>query len=384
MKVVIISYFFPPCATGAATVMYNLCKYLPKTSFDVITTERELAIYLGTYDREYKLDCRTIRLPVSTSTMFARFKFFVLAVFAGFSLIKKGRIDCVFAVYPYFTDLVAGYVLHRLTGKPFVIYMHDLYSEVRKNARAYKAWLFLERRILSSASTVLVMNEKYVKHYLKRGIDNLTIFPPSINLSETEYCESSVTSKDENEGKLKIVFTGSVYKAHEDAVLAFLEAVKTVEGVQVLFATPNKGLTNNLKYLLKEVNIGFLPKKKCIKLQRSADVLFLPLSSNSPYPEEVEVAFPCKLLEYLAAGKPVLAVVPEGSFVESFIREHEVGIAISELSIEKIIEAIEELKDEEKRRRYGGNALETAEFFDAKTQSKRLLSILKSIIARYQ
>jgi len=77
-------------------------------------------------------------------------------------------------------------------------------------------------------------------------------------------------------------------------------------------------------------------------------------------------------------------VVPEGSFVESFIREHEVGIAISELSIEKIIEAIEELKDEEKRRRYGGNALETAEFFDAKTQSKRLLSILKSIIARYQ
>jgi len=77
--------------------------------------------------------------------MLARFKFFLLAVLAGFSLNKNEKIDCIFAVYPYFTDLLAGYILHRLTGKPLVIYMHDLFSEIRKNARAYKVWLFLER-----------------------------------------------------------------------------------------------------------------------------------------------------------------------------------------------------------------------------------------------
>jgi len=204
-------------------------------------------------------------------------------------------------------------------------------------------------------------------------------------LSEVECFEPSGASKDKSGGKLKIVFTGSVYTAHEDAVVALLEAAKMLEGIQVLFATPrNKGLTNHAEYLLKEVNIGFLPKKKCMELQRTADVLFLPLSANSPYPEEVEVAFPCKLLEYLAAGRPVLAVVPEGSFVESFIREHDVGIAVTGVSTEKITEAIEELKDEEKRKRYGRNALKVVKFFDAKKQSKHLLSIFESIVSRHK
>jgi len=202
-----------------------------------------------------------------------------------------------------------------------------------------------------------------------------------IDLSEAGHCETSVASKDKNEGKLKIVFTGSVYKAQEDAVLAFLEAEKRVKNIQVLFATPNRALSNHLKYFLKEINIGFLQKKKCIQLQRTADVLFLPLSFNYPYPEEIECAFPCKLLEYLAAGKPILAVVPKGSFVESFIKEREVGIAVTELSIEKIIEAIEELRDKEKREKYCKNSLRVVKFFDAKPQSKRFLSILEDIVS---
>lgn len=386
MKVLIISFVFPPCATGAATVMYNLCKNLPQKNFVVITAKKEFGIRWGIYDKDYELDCKTVRLPVRTPTTLDLLIFFLLTIFKGLSINKKERIDCILAVHPYFYDLLGAYVLHKLIRKPFVIYLHDLYSEAKKDALTYRVWVYIERKIFSSASRILVMNEEYRKHYVKRGIRNITIFPPSIDFDYYVRTRNNGTASPTShipEEKLLIVYTGSVYAAQESAVLTFLEAVKKVNQVKVLFAVPSeKGyLKDSLKEHLKDVNVGFLSKKECITLQKNADVLFLPLSPNSPYPEEIECAFPCKLLEYLAAGKPILAMVPRKSFVESFIKEYEVGVAVTELSIERVTEAIEELKAEEKRKRYGENALKTVLLFDAKKQSERLFSIIENVVS---
>ncbi len=376
MKFLIISYFFPPNAVGAATVMYNLCKHLPYESYSVITTKSELSIGLGVYDREYVLDCNAIRLPVYRRTRFDDLKFFLLTIFKGLSLNKKERFNCLLAVYPTIYNLLGAYVLHKLTKKAFVVYMHDLFSEnlfsLSKIRR--KFWESIERQIFEAASKILVMNENYKDHYSKNGINNVTILPPSIDLSESNYDTISLKTRFPRKN-LRIVFTGSIRPPQENAVLAFLKTIKTISGIEVLFAAPSK------REYLKDDFVGFLSKEKCIELQKSADVLFLPLSSNYPIPEELTCAFPCKLLEYLAAGKPILAVVTKGSFVESFIKKYEVGIVVTELSIEKITEAIEKFKDKEERKRYGRNALKTVSLFDAKKQSKRLFSILENTVS---
>ena len=381
MKTMILSYFFPPGSTGAATVMYNLCKHLPLSSYVVITARSEFAVKQGAYDKNLTLEFETIRLPVFESTTSARIKFFLFAILSGLSLNRKRELNCILAVYPYFSDLLAGYALSKVTRKPLVVYMHDLFSEAKRQARLYCIWRFLEDRVLKSATTILVMNEKYVKHYSNRGIHNLVLFPPSISLSEldiNQHC--NISSDHEDSHSLEIVFTGSAYGAHEDAIVAFLKAAKKVNGVHVSFATPmNFGLTENLRQQLQEVSLGFLDKQNCLSLQRSADVLFLPLAFRSPYPDEIECAFPCKLLEYLVAGKSILAVVPENSFVASFIRKNDVGIAVTTPSIEQIAEALERLKDGELRNRYGCNAAKTAQLFDSRLWSQRLDSILSEL-----
>lgn len=112
------------------------------------------------------------------------------------------------------------------------------------------------------------MNERFIDHYLKREISNMKVLPPSIDLNEDKY--DPFSSRESSKGCLRMVFTGSVYGLHEKAVLAFLKAVEVMPDVEVLFATPS-----TRKYL-KQVSVGFLSKKECIKLQRSADVLFLP------------------------------------------------------------------------------------------------------------
>ena len=207
------------------------------------------------------------------------------------------------------------------------------------------------------------------------------IFPPSISLSESDLNTCKTTSLNHQETReLKIVFTGSVYAAHEDAVAAFLKAAKTVKNLHISFATSlNPTQTENIRQQLQEVSLGFLDKQSCLSLQRSADVLFLPLAFRSPYPDEIECAFPCKLLEYLVAGKSILAVVPENSFVASFIRKNDVGIAVTTPSIEQIAEALERLKDGELRNRYGCNAAKTAQLFDSRLWSQRLDSILSEL-----
>lgn len=384
MRVAIISYFFPPCATGAATVMYNLCKALPKEDFTVITAADVFATNMGIRDDAYTIDCQVKRLQVHSNSMFSRFSFFLQAVLAVLILNEKKKVQGILAVYPHFTDLLAGYVASRLTRKPLAVYMHDLFSEVRKNALAYRLWLSIETRILQSADVVLVMNEKYVEHYKKRGIRNFAMLPPSIEVIERPSDMARSEAATTKDGGLTITYTGSVDKAHETAVITFLKAAKKVKGIKVTFATPSRSVSPELKTLLEEVNVGFVPRKKSLQLQRDADILYLPLASGSPYPEELECAIPCKLLEYLVAGKPVLAMVPQGSFMDLFVRKHKIGISVTDHSADRVVNAIETLKDEEKRREYGRNALKTATLFDSKEQSKRLLLALQKIIFQDQ
>jgi len=353
--------------------MHNLCKYLPRNDYYVITVREDFALNRGSYDKDFILDCNTIRLPVSTDNLRDRVMFLLFTIFKGFFLNIKIDVKCILAVYPAEFDLYAAYFLSLFTGKPLIIYMHDLYSEVRREGRLFRILKFVETTIFSSASVILVTNEKFKEHYSKRGINNVKVFHSCVDLNMNNAQPLSQSNRDA-EQRLKIVFTGSVYQYNEDAITCFLKATKKISNIELIFSTPSK------KDYLKEVSIGFLPKKECFKLQRDADICFLPLSFNYSIPEEIRIAFPTKLLEYLSATKPILAIVPEGSFMEEFIIKYGVGIVINELSEQKIIEAIEYLKNDEKRKKFSNNSLKTVKRFDARIQARKFQCLMRSVV----
>jgi len=376
VTVLILSYSFPPCTRGAPTLMYNLCKYLPKKSFQVITADSELAVHAGDYDSKYVLNCSTIRLPVRDYGVRAGLKFFFLTILTGILLNKRGEFDCLLSVYPSEYDLYAAYVLRKITRKPLIIYMHDLFSEVRKDAWLYSIWRSIERKIFSSASEIIVTNERFRDYYLKRGVAKVMVLQSCMDLNEeNQQAASQNISLKKPSKKLRIVFTGLVYKANEDAILCFLKASEKVKDVEVVFATASK------KDYLKNVSVGYLPKKACYELQRNADVLFLPLSFDNSYPEEIECAFPTKALEYLAAGRPILAIVPEGTFSEEFVERNEIGIVVTELSEQRVMDAIERLRDKEARKVFSENASKAAPLYDARIQARRLYAIIRNVVS---
>ncbi len=378
MKLLIISYIFPPYSTGAGTVMYNLCRNLPAVGYIAIAASDGLAYRQGTYDNQLVLRSKIIKMPVYSTKHLDQILFCWMSILKTSLIDRRERTSCILAVYPYFYDLVAGYILHKLLRKPLYVYMHDLFIELRRKSKLHSLWFYLEKKILSSATKVLVMNENYVDHYTKRGITNLALLPPSIDL-ETYNSTPNTNRFARSSKKLRISYTGSVYSAQEDAVLSFLETTKQINDVEVVFATPNNmaPLKSQLTELLKEVNVGFIPKRDCVALQRSSDVLFLPLSGDSSLTEELKVAFPSKMLDYLAAGKPVLAVVPKGSFVERLINENRIGVVVNELSTEKIEAAISLLRNPQLRAFFARNAIETIKQFDSKIVAKQLLKIVQ-------
>jgi glycosyltransferase involved in cell wall biosynthesis len=356
--------------------MYNLCKYLPKECYIVATASEELGKYvwngLGVYDPKFNIDCRTIRVPVKTNSTRDRIKFMLTTVLEGMLFSSRSEIDSIMAVYPDEFDLFAGYIMHLLTRKPLVLYMHDLYSEMRTNSRLYRLWRSIENRIFLAASTILVTNEKFKEHYLEREINNVIVFQSCVDFDSQNNIRSE--SPRSRTRKLRIVYTGSVYGANQDAIFAFLKVARKLSDLEIVFSTPHKS------GFLKEVSIGFLPKKECAELQRSADALFLPLSFKKSLAEETKCAFPCKILEYMAAGKPILAIVPKGSYSEELIKEHNLGLVVTELSDKRIADAINALRNGDKRSCFSRNALKTVTLFDARNQSARLRTIMERIV----
>jgi glycosyltransferase involved in cell wall biosynthesis len=376
MLTLIITYFYPPCTDGAATLNHNLFKYFPKGLYKVITASQELGLHcwngLGAYDKEFVLESDIVRLPVKTTKNHDRILFFLLAVIHGLVISKKEKTNSFLAVFPNELDLFVTYLLHILTRKPYIVHMHDLYSEMRKKTRLYSVYKSLETRILSTAKAVLVTNEQFREHYVERGFTNTFLLHSCVDLQDYKPAVSSNFFAPEDQS-LKIVFTGSIYPANEKALLCLTNAAKKMSNVRVVISTPK---TTDL---FRSESIGFLAKRECRQLQQNADVLFLPLSPNYLSKEEIQCAFPIKSLEYLAAGKPILAIVPEGCFMASFVKNHNAGIVVTELVEDKIIMAIHKLEDKNIRKTLGANSLKASFEYDAKVQSKKLLELLTAV-----
>ena len=92
-------------------------------------------------------------------------------------------------------------------------------------------------------------------------------------------------------------------------------------------------------------NIEFrdpVPEDEFPGLLSSADVLLLCQAASN-----IDMSFPSKLTAYLASGRPVVAAVPSGGSVDSFIRRTNVGLVVKSDDATLLVNAIESLLQDE-------------------------------------
>lgn len=241
-------------------------------------------------------------------------------------------------------DLPAGYIASRLVGASYYAYIQDHYSKREFIDPVAREWATrLEPWLIRNATGVIVANET-----LSDDLRNEYGVEPTVihNSCDVSAYERFTPPREPANGGLKIVYTGDIYEAHYDAFHNLLAALELIgrDDIRLHLYTARSaefleecGITGPI-ILHSHHGPDEIPA-----IQQQADVLFLPLAFNSPYPDVIRTSSTAKVGEYMAARRPVLVHAPPDSFIVRYFRENECGIVVDEKDPAQLAEAVERI-----------------------------------------
>ena len=371
-KVLLVAYQYPPLGGVGVFRTLKFTKYLPKFGYKpyILTVKnpmypmkdptliKEIPHEAKVY-RTFSFEHRILRAP---RLLNLNLKWFYIpdehtgwipfAVHQGEKVIKKEKIDIIYATSPIFTSLLVGYLLKKKTGKPLVVDYRDPWTQnifIKYPTNFHrKIEEKMEALVLATADNIIVTTEP-MKHkmaekypFTKGRIVTIT------NGFDPEDFKNLTTKKDKK--KFLVTYTGSFYGLQTGeqfftALKGLIEEKTEMQNkLQVLFAgLPSKhaifliehyGLKNVVKLL------GYKSHKQTLKLMVNADVLLLIMASDEVYDAKTgPLRIPAKVFEYLGAKKPILAIVPEGT-VADIISSTKSGVIVSPWDTGAIAQAI--------------------------------------------
>lgn len=444
-RVLIITDSFPPAGGGAVQRILGFCKYLPSLGWKPLILTLRDDLY-RTYDysllekvrgieayktfsldidsikafmlknrksegRSQKSENKTQKSILNRLNLFMERYVFIpdprlgwlpFAIYRGIKIIRDRKPDIIFAVYPYTTSLLIGYILHIFFKIPLVLDMHDtwtLYPEwligVKGSSPLLKIRQRLEETMLKlmfNSSSAVIANTEYMKNmYIKRY--------PSINPSIYETINNGyepddfVGIKNENDGlemkdsKFKIIFSGRYYRHHYP--LYFLKGLDWItkkypdirNEIKVIFMG---GFGKENEHIVKKMGlediitiVEYLPYRENLKILSNADAFLITLIPPSDFNG---YRIPSKVAEYLYLKKPILAIIPEGELKE-LIEKLKAGIVVEPADMEGIGNAIYEMYKKYKNHSLNiGLGEEIIKRFDYKILSKRMADVLSASI----
>lgn len=247
------------------------------------------------------------------------------ALRAGRELLRRHRFDAIYVSSPPFSALRVGATLAREAGVPWVAEFRDLWTD--NHAYHQPAWRrALERRweasLLRSASALVTVSSPLVAQLARFGLPVWEVR----NGFDAEDFEGLPRPQGFGSTLLDVVFTGNIYEGHYDleAFCAGLAQEARDGGrVRVHVAGRNTGGLRDAAQRHGVVDAfafhGTLPRRDALAMQRHADVLLAFLWQGGH-----EGVYSAKLFEYAGAGRPVLAVGPAND-VAALVRDSGLG-----------------------------------------------------------
>lgn len=378
----LISEAVPPMVSPVAIVLGRLLRQFPRGSYCVLTGSSQGMKY-GLDPSGDRLDCEYYfaGLPkllagggwgfdVSVLREFVRIPKIVLR---GLQIIRTRNIrNIITTTYGGFE--IAALILHVLTRKPLYVYLFDIYQESQLGRLKKLVAGIVERPLLRSASKVFVMSESLGEHINRKHGITCEFLPHPIDLAAFEGLSLPI----EHPNHRRIVYTGMIYEAQRDSILDLVHAIANMEGVSLAIYSPRDPqclLAEGIKG--PNVSYRYVSHNEVPAVQRSADVLFLPMAFNSPYPAVIQTACPGKMPEYLAAGRPILVHAPPYAYVSQHARKYGFGLVVDRPDPEELREALLLLlHDKQLQDKLIENARRVVAMHDVKQLSGRLQDYL--------
>ena len=310
------------------------------------------------------------------------------AIWQGCRGCRNAPPDVVYSSGPPFTAHLAGFALARLFRRPWVADFRDPWARApwREDRFEFerRAWGVFERWVVRSAQAVVFVTDTNRRDFIRQYPAEATRFFLVPNGCDSNDFAGLAPRPQRDSDRFVLLHAGSLYGARNPASLlravASASAKGSIDGSRFTLRFIGRlglqgvDLPGVARSLGLEPIVEFashLPRRDCLQemLDASALLIVQPVTT---------VSIPAKLYEYMAAGRPILALAEPGGETSELINRSRAGVAVladDEAAIEEALVSIVQLAR-------SGFAPVDPGTYDGEVRAAELRHILSAVIER--
>jgi glycosyltransferase involved in cell wall biosynthesis len=351
-RVLIVAFHFPPCAgTSGVLRSLNFSRYLPQSGWQPVV----LTVHPRAYEETEPGSVENIPEDLPVLRVFTldvkrhlgfrglyqdwmalpdRWASWLLgAIPAGLRAIRKFRVDVIFSTFPISTAILIGFVLHLLTGKPWVVDFRDSMTEELYPPQKYRrvVWRWIERRAVRNALRLVFTTPSARRMYLQRypnlAPEKCLVISNGYNEDDFTTLKLSPSRSVSEDLPLHLLHTGMLYRDERDP-RPFFQAVSRLKcegkvsasSLRVILRSPSS--EDFYAKFINDLDIADLveirptvPHGEALQECADVDALLLFQAANCDH------QIPAKAYEYLRIGKPILALTTRTGDTATLLEE---------------------------------------------------------------
>ena len=397
MKVLILSEFFYPDKSSTPKVLTELAEDLVEYGLDVevITSKTSYKGENSNFKtREVYKDIvinRVNSTELNRNSYIGRIvNYITFLISTSIKVITKKDYDCILMVSNPPVLPIIGYIVNKFKKKPYIYLLHDVYPDIavkvgaiKENGLVFKVMSYINNKIFNSASKVIVLGKDMKQNLLDKRVDEEKI-EIITNWADKEkiYRGNKINDfsiKEVISQNFNIVYTGNIGRFHDiETILDTANKLKDNSKVNFIFVGDGykKQQIEDYKKENSLSNIklmGYKYGETYNKLLNASDVFITTLDKG------IEgLGVPSKTYSYMAAGKPIIAIMNSCSEIGSLVEDKNLGIRINSGESDKIVEFITKISND--KNLYSNIVSNVNDVFEYNYERKMVTKKFKEVI----
>jgi glycosyltransferase involved in cell wall biosynthesis len=370
-QILYVAYHFPP-QSGSSGLLRSLkfCRYLPETGW----LPTVLSVSPLAYERTEQSLLRDIPPEVSVLRTFAldtrrhlsirnRYALWMAlpdrwiswcssAIPIGLFTIFRKRIDLIFTTFPIATAVLIGLILHRMTGKPWVVDFRDSMTEddYPRDERTRRIYRRIERQAIRDGSlflfTAISTIDMYLKRYPELPPEKCILLPNGYDEEDFRSLRAAPMNPLSKERPLRLLHTGLIYPEERDPRPFFqaLSRLRTEGKINAASLQVDLRASGEEQYFAKELQtlgigdivhlLPVVPYQEALQEAAAADALLLLQGITCNH------QIPAKSYEYLRLQRPILALTTHEGDTAALLRDTGGATIVSMYDADAICESL--------------------------------------------
>jgi colanic acid biosynthesis glycosyl transferase WcaI len=281
------------------------------------------------------------------------------------------KIDTVLAISPPLEGGLSSYILTKIKRARFVLQIKDVVPDlaislnILKNRISIELARAMEKFVYKKASVILVICQGFIDNIKSKGVSSskLVLLSNWVDMKRIKPLDGDNPFRGAQNLKEKFLVLHSGNMGAKQKLENVIEAARCLQDLgDVLFLLAGDGPQREyLKGMARGLpNVKFLslqPKDAFPYMLSAADVLVLNQSASV-----MDMVLPYKLLNYMSAGRPIVASVNQDSETARYMRWADCGFIVPPEQPQKLAEAVLGIYSDRKLgNRFGQNGRTFAE-----------------------